>query len=122
MEAATILVVEDEAFVAEEIREDLERGGYRVPEIVSSGEEVMEAVQRVKPDLILMDVHIESAVDGIDAAYLTQAEFKIPVIYLTAYSDVDTLRRASATNPAAFLLKPFREEDLLSSVRSALAK
>jgi CheY-like chemotaxis protein len=120
MEAATILVVEDEVIVAEEIKEDLERGGFRVPEIIASGEEVMEAVQRVKPDLIVMDVRIKSAVDGIDAAYLARAEFPVPVIYLTAYSDAETLRRAAGTNPSAFLSKPFREEELLACVRAAL--
>jgi len=117
-----ILVVEDEPVVGMEIKEDLERLGFLVPEIVGSGEEVLPAVARCSPDLVLMDIHLEGNVDGIEAALQVKAEFGVPVLYLTAYSDSRTLERAAATGPEAFLLKPFDERDLAVSVRMALAK
>ncbi|HET7838864.1 MAG TPA: SpoIIE family protein phosphatase [Rectinemataceae bacterium] len=122
MNRETILVVEDEAFVGEEIKEDLERYGYFVPEVISSGDEVAQAIAAHKPSLIIMDVRIEGSVDGIEAAYLANAEFRVPVIYLTAYSDELSLRRAAATSPEAYLLKPFSERELVANVEIALSK
>ncbi len=122
MNRETILVVEDEAFVGEEIKEDLERCGYFVPEVISSGDEVAQAVAAHRPALIIMDVRIEGSLDGIEAAYLANAEFRVPVIYLTAYSDEVSLRRAAATSPEAYLLKPFSERELVANVEIALSK
>jgi AmiR/NasT family two-component response regulator len=122
MNKGTVLVVEDEVFVGEEIREDLERGGYMVPEVIGSGEDVVEAVARHKPDLVLMDVRINGSVDGIEAAFQAKAEFNFPVIYLTAFSDPETRRRAALTKPAAYILKPFDEVELLSTVEAAIEK
>ena len=116
-----VLVVEDEIIVAEELREDLERFGYDVPAVLSSGDEVVEAVARLRPDLLLMDIRIEGSVDGIEAAFQARAEFGVPVVYLTAYSDPDTLARAAATRPAAYLLKPFNERELAANIRMAIA-
>lgn len=128
MSKERILIVEDEAIVAEELKEDLERLGYEVAGIIDTGDQVVETVAALKPDLILMDVRLKGSVDGIEAAYQTQAEFDIPVIYLSAYSDVETLERAALTTPAAYLIKPFNERELaanialaLSSVRSRLS-
>jgi len=122
LKTESILVVEDEPLVALEIKEDLEQLGYHVPEIISVGEEVLEAVTRLKPSLVLMDVHIEGRVDGIEAVTLLKARFDIPVIYLTAYSDRGTLERAAATEPDAYLLKPFDERELAANIGLALAK
>jgi CheY-like chemotaxis protein len=93
------LVVEDETLVGLELKEDLERLGYFVPEVIESGEAVVQAVARHQPDLVLMDVHLRGSLDGIEAAYQAKAEFDLPVIYLTAYSDAETLRRAAMTSP-----------------------
>ena len=122
MKPESILVVEDEPLVGLEIKEDLEQLGYDVPEIVSVGEEVLPAVTRLKPSLVLMDVHLEGKIDGIEAASLLKAQFDIPVIYLTAYSDSGTLERAAATEPDAYLLKPFDERELAANIGLALAK
>lgn len=122
MSRESILIVEDEPLVGLEIREDLERLGYSIPEIVSVGEEVFDAVARCKPSLVLMDIHIEGRMDGIEAAALLKSEFDIPVIYLTAYSDRATLERAAATAPDAYLLKPFDERELQANVEMALSK
>ncbi len=120
--AETILVVEDEPLVGEEIREDLERLGYRVPEVVSSGDDVVPALARTKADLILMDIALDGSTDGIEAAFQAKVEFDVPVIYLTAYSDRATLERAAATDPAGYLLKPFDERELAANVRMVLAR
>lgn len=122
MAKETILVVEDEPLVGLEIREDLERLGYIVPDVVSSGEAVMPAVAKHKPALVIMDIRIEGGVDGIEAAYQIKAEFDVPIVYLTAYSDARTLRRAAETGPDAFLLKPFDERELAANVEMALAR
>ena len=122
MSKETILVVEDETLVGLELKEDLERLGYFVPEVIERGEAVVQAVARHQPDLVLMDIRLRGSLDGIEAAYQTKAEFDLPVIYLTAYSDADTLRRAALTGPDAFLLKPFDERELAANVEIALSR
>ena len=118
----TILVVEDEVLVGEEIREELERFGYRVPDIIVKGEAVAEAVARYRPSLILMDIRIGGEIDGIDAAARVKAMEDIPIIYLTAYSDQETLARAADTDPDAYLLKPFSERELMANVAMSLSR
>jgi CheY-like chemotaxis protein len=122
MSKETILVVEDETLVGLELKEDLERLGYFVPEVVESGEAVVQAVAHHQPDLVLMDVRLRGSLDGIEAAYQAKAEFDLPVIFLTAYSDADTLRRAALTAPDGFLLKPFDERELAANVEIALSR
>lgn len=123
MAKETILVVEDEPLVGLEIREDLERLGYTVPDVVSSGDDVMQAVAKNHPALVIMDIKIDGGMDGIEAAYQIKAEFdNIPVVYLTAYSDASTLKRAAETGPDAFLLKPFDERELAANVEMALSR
>jgi DNA-binding response OmpR family regulator len=122
MATTTILVVEDEILVGEEIREDLERAGYCVPDVVTSGDEVLNSVSRYKSDLILMDVRLEGEIDGIEAAQQIKAIQNIPIIFLTAYSDPVTLTRAADTSPSAYLLKPFSIRELTANVSMALAK
>jgi DNA-binding response OmpR family regulator len=117
-----ILVVEDETLVGLELKEDLERLGYCVPDVIESGEAVVQAVATYRPDLVLMDVRLRGSLDGIEAAFQAKAEFDTPIIYLTAYSDAETLRRAARTGPDAFLLKPFDERELAANVKIALAR
>ncbi len=121
MSAETILVVEDEILVGEEIREDLEQAGYYVPEVVTSGEAVLSSVARHNPDLILMDIRLDSRIDGIDAAQQVKAFENIPIIFLTAYSDTATLARAAEAAPSAYLLKPFNVRELMANVSMALS-
>jgi len=122
MSKETILIVEDEALVGLELKEDLEMLGYAVPEVIESGEAVLAAVARHRPDLVLMDVRLEGGVDGIEAAGLAKARFDLPVIYLTAYSDAETIRRVALTQPDGFLLKPFDERELAANVQIALTR
>ncbi|MGO8692250.1 MAG: SpoIIE family protein phosphatase [Rectinemataceae bacterium] len=122
MSRETILIVEDETLVGLDLKEYLEHLDYFVPAVIRSGEAVVPSVARYRPDLILMDVRLDGSLDGIEAAYRTKAEFDIPVIYLTSYSDADTLRRVALTGPEAFLIKPFDKRELAANIEIALSR
>lgn len=108
----TILVVEDEALVGMELEEGLTQRGYRVPEVVTRGDRVVDAVSRVQPDLILMDIRIAGGLDGIQAAERVRASWSVPIVFLTAYNDSATVARAQALHPEGFLVKPFSDDEL----------
>lgn len=120
MTKGRIIVVEDEMIVARDIQSTLIGFGYEVPEIVASGEAAIQAAFRLQPDLMLMDIMIKGGMDGIDAAEIIRSQFNIPVIYLTAYSDDETLRRAKLTESYGFISKPFDERELFVAVEFAL--
>ena len=115
-----ILVVEDERIVAKDIRRIIEGFGYIVPAIVSTGEKAVQEAENLHPDLVLMDIVLEGEMTGIDAAKEIRNRFSIPVIYLTAYSDIDTVKRAKETMPYGYLLKPVNEDELRTMVETAL--
>lgn len=122
MSKGRILVVEDELIVAKDIQLTLQGFGYDVPEIVSSGAEAVQAAYRLNPKLIMMDIMIKGTMDGVDAAEIIRSQFNIPVIYLTAYSDDETLRRAKLTESYGFIAKPFDERELYVAVEFAIYK
>lgn len=115
-----ILIVDDEVVVAEDIRRQLRSLGYTVVGVVSSGSDAVHQAGAHRPDLILMDVKLKGPIDGIDAARTIHAQYGIPVIYLTAFSDEDTLERARWTLPLAYLIKPFVSSDLRAALELAL--
>jgi PAS domain S-box-containing protein len=119
---ANILVVEDDASVSMMIASMLKRLQHNVTGIAVSGEETFEKLQKVKPDLILMDIMLKGDMDGIDTAAIIKVEHKIPFIYLTALSNDTSLQRAKETEPYGFLLKPFDIKDLKASIEIALYK
>ena len=122
MAKANILIVEDEAIIASVIARALKKFGYKVIDILNTGEAaVAEALQK-KPDLILMDIRLQGAVDGIAAAELIQEQMDIPIIYLTAYADEPTLERAKKTKPYGYIPKPFQEIELKTTIEMALYK
>lgn len=122
MEKTKILIVEDETIVALEIQDRLEKLGYEIVASVSTGEEALEKVDMYKPDLVLMDINLEGLMDGIEAAEIVLDRHAIPIIYLTAYSDDETLRRAKITEPFAYILKPFGTRELHTAIEIALYK
>ncbi|HWQ18387.1 MAG TPA: response regulator [Methanotrichaceae archaeon] len=122
MAKARILVVEDEGIVAIDIQNGLESLGYEVPAIATSGEEALEIAEKVFPDLVLMDIVLEGEMDGVQAADALRTRFEIPIIYLTAYADDDTLQRAKWTEPFGYILKPFDDRDLQTAIEMALYK
>jgi PAS domain S-box-containing protein len=117
-----ILVVEDEIIIAEDIQRKLRTMGYVVPAIVSSGEEAIKKIKENIPDLILMDIVIHGNMDGIETAAQIHSLFDIPVVYLTAYGDRITFDRAKITEPFGYLIKPFKERELLITIEIALYK
>jgi PAS domain S-box-containing protein len=117
-----ILAVEDERIVALHLRQQLTSLGYNVVAVAASGERALAEMKAQRPDLVLMDIHIEGAIDGIETAALIPAELRIPVIYLTAYSEEATLERARATKPYGYLLKPFSERELHATIQMALER
>jgi diguanylate cyclase (GGDEF)-like protein len=115
-----ILIVEDESIIAEDISDSLISLGYRITGMVYSGEEAIEAAAKCRPDLVLMDVNLQGEIDGITAAAEIRARFQIPVVYLTAYADENTLRRVNATKPFGYIVKPFEEKNLHTTIQLAL--
>ncbi|CAG5068730.1 putative transcriptional regulatory protein pdtaR [Dyadobacter sp. CECT 9623] len=118
-----ILIVEDEGIQAMGLEETLEQAGYQVVGIADSSEEVLQFVAASPIDLIVMDIHIKGEMDGIDTAKLVREERpEMPIIYLTAYMDQETIRRAAETSPAGYITKPYRQLQLLSNIEQALAE
>ncbi|MFN2352360.1 MAG: PAS domain S-box protein [Kiritimatiellia bacterium] len=117
-----ILVVEDEQIVAHDICQRLERMGYDALGPVASGDDVMPEVDRLKPDLVLMDIFLSGGTDGVKAADDVRERFAIPVVYLTAYSNEETLDRAKRTAPFGFVHKPVADHELRAALEMALYK
>lgn len=122
MSATRILIVEDEAAVADLIRRFLARSGYEVTAVVTTGEEALVEAARLLPDLVLMDITLGSALDGVQAADLISRRFDLPVVFLTGLTDDETIRRAQEARAFGYVVKPFRQEDLKTSIDLALAK
>ena len=115
-----VLVVEDESVVSKDIQESLKGLGYTVCGTASAGEEAIKKAESLQPDLVLMDIVLKGDIDGVEAAETIRSRFHIPVIYLTAYSDEHTLNRAKVTEPSGYILKPFDERELHTTIEVAL--
>ena len=115
-----ILVVEDEHIVAVDIQDRLVRLGYKIAGHVTTGEEAVSKALNLEPDLILMDIMLKNEMDGVEAAERIRQSTDIPVIFLTAYTDTQTLQRAKLTQPFGYILKPFEERELHSTIEMAL--
>jgi PAS domain S-box-containing protein len=122
MTTANVLVVEDERIVALDLKVRLAALGYNVSGTVPSGEQALQKARELMPDIVLMDIHLEGSLDGVDAAKALHESLHIPVIFLTAYSEDSTLARAEKTLPFGFLVKPVDERALHASIQMALAR
>ena len=120
MKKKQILIVEDERIVADDIKMSLEKLGYAVPAVVCSGEEAVKKAEELRPDLVLMDIVLEKKMNGIDAASIIRSRLDIPIVYLTAYSDKKTIEKAKESEPFGYILKPFDDRELHSSIEIAL--
>jgi len=118
----TVLVVEDERVVAKDLQHTLVRLGYRVPVTVASAEDAIRAVAEECPDIVLMDIRIKGELDGIETARILRRRFDVPVVYLTAYADSETVARAKSTEPLGYLLKPVKLDELRTTLEVALHK
>jgi signal transduction histidine kinase len=115
-----ILIVEDEGITALHLRNALGDLGYEVAGISSHGDDAINKAAEVRPDLILMDIVLKGAVDGIDAAEKIRAILGIPIVYLTSHADDSTLQRAKLSGPSGYIVKPFSERDLSIAIEFAL--
>jgi two-component system cell cycle sensor histidine kinase/response regulator CckA len=118
----SILIVEDEGLVAQDLQMTLEEFGYDAFGIASSAEEAIRAASNRCPDLVLMDIRIKGNRDGIETAELLKQRFEVPVVYLTAHADDATIERAKKTSPHGYLLKPVRTAELKSAIEISIYK
>jgi DNA-binding LytR/AlgR family response regulator len=118
----SILIVEDEMIIAANISLQLNHLGYEVTGIIPRAEEVLPEIRQHIPDIILMDINLKDDLDGIELVQLIQNEFKIPIIYLTANSDETHFEKAKATNPYAFISKPFKKLDLQRAIELSIVR
>lgn len=122
MAKTNVLVVEDESIVSKDIQYSLKKLGYNVVGAASTGEKAFELASTKNPDIILMDIMLKGDINGIQTAERVKKELNIPVIYLTAYADEATLAKAKVTEPYGYIIKPFKEVDLHTSIEMALYK
>lgn len=122
MNNSRILVVEDEAIVAMVIKRRLKDLGYIVSGVASTGKDAITKVEGTFPDLVLMDIRLKGDMDGIEATKIIKDRFSLPVVYLTAHSDDVTFKKAKETDPDGYILKPFTEKDLSTTIEIALHK
>jgi len=117
-----LMLVEDERIVAFDLQRQLRGFGYHVSSVVASGEQALNRVAEERPDLVLMDIHLEGQMDGIEAASEIRARHRVPVVFLTAYAEDDTLRRALDSRPFGYLVKPCDARELHATIQMALAR
>lgn len=117
-----IMLVEDELITALDIQRMLEKVGYRVAATIASGEEAVQKVMEIHPDLIIMDIFLSDEMDGIEATEMIIRQCNVPVIFLTANADSTTIKRADSIKHYGYLIKPVRQNDLDSLVSTALQR
>ena len=116
-----ILVVEDERLIARDIAMQLNNLGYTALGPVSTGEQAIEMIEKLRPQLVLMDIHLASAMDGVTAAEIIRNKFDVPTVFLSAFDGVDSHKRAIQARPLGYIAKPFSEYDFRSVMQLALA-
>lgn len=122
MAPVKVMVVEDERIVALHLKQQLSKLGYDVVSVAYSGEQALRLIASAPPDIVLMDIRIDGDLDGIETATRIPSELHLPIIYLTAHAEEDTLARARETRPFGYLLKPFSERDLHAAIQMAVSR
>ena len=122
MSKTKVLVIEDETIVSKDIQYSLDKLGYQVIGSSSTGELALKLLNSISPDIILMDIMLKGNMNGIETANLIKLKKNIPIIFLTAYADDITLSKAKTTEPYGYILKPFKEIDLKTSIELAIYK
>lgn len=121
MNRIKVVVVEDSALIAEDIAFKLGKHQLEVVEIFDKGEDALEFLKTNEPDLVLLDIKLAGALDGISTGYIIQNTYTIPIVYLSDMADAETLRRAKQTRPSNYLTKPFHEADLVRAIELAFS-
>lgn len=122
MSSIRVLVVEDESIVSKDIQHSLKKLGYQIAGAAATGDKAIELVEAEKPDIVLMDIMLKGPINGIETAEKIKASHFIPVIFLTAYADESTLEKAKVLEPYGYIIKPFKEIDLHTSIEMAIYK
>lgn len=122
MKPTRILIVEDETIVALDIQDRVSDLGYKVAGVADRGDEALALVASTQPDLVLMDIRLKGRMDGIEAAEEIRQRWRIPVVFLTAFSEDSTLQRAKVTEPFGYLIKPFEDREIQAAIEMALYK
>lgn len=116
-----ILIVEDETVMAMDMRDILEDIGYEVVDAVIGYTEALEALEKELPDIVLLDIMLGGAKDGIDIAEVVRQKYDLPFIFITSNADQETVSRATATKPNGYLVKPFQASDIFTAIETALS-
>lgn len=116
----SVLIVEDEPIIASDIEMTLKKDDYSVIGIALSSTKAIDLLHRTSPDIVLLDIAIQGDRDGIDIAHLINEKYKIPFIYITSFSDKETLERAKSTLPYGYIVKPFKDRDIISAIEMAV--
>lgn len=122
MNKTKVIIVEDESIVAKDIQNILKNLGYIIPAVVSSGDKALDEVEKHQPDLVLMDIMLKGDMSGIQAAEIIRERFDIPVVFLTAYADESTIEKAKSAIPYGYIIKPFKEKELETTIEMAINK
>lgn len=122
MTQAKIFIVEDDDIIAKTTEWRLKKLGYEVSGRANNGKDAIEGITNNHPDIVLMDINLPGDIDGITAAEIIRKTMDLPIIYMTARSDDETLHLAKATRPSGYLVKPFEDKDLRVAIELALAK
>lgn len=120
MPSTKALIIEDEPMIAEDIRDYLSNLEYQFVEVAYSKEQALRFLEKYDLDIVLLDINLGRKTDGIEIAKVINEKYKIPFIYLTSYSDKATLEMAKVTHPWGYLVKPFQEHDLYTTLEVAL--
>ena len=119
---ARILIAEDEAISALSMQRALTRSGYKVCELVSTGEEAVERIKQKKPDLVIMDVILNGSVNGVEAALEIRSQFDIPIVFVTGYEEEKLIEQIKSVESSTYLIKPFTPKALESAISNVLQK
>lgn len=122
MSTARVLIVEDESIIALDIQTSLQNAGYQVVSIATTAEEALMNTASFRPDLVLMDIRLRGEMDGVETAEQIRQTWQLPVIFLTAHADENTLSRAKKTQPFGYILKPFEDRELITMIEIALSR
>jgi PAS domain S-box-containing protein len=120
MTQVNIVIVEDEPIVAMDIKRCLKQLGYQVAAVAANSEDAVQQIVDKRPDLVLMDIRLKGDIDGIETAWRIRQRFNVPIVYLTAHSDPETLERAKFTEPYGYILKPYEDRDLHTTIEMAI--
>jgi DNA-binding NarL/FixJ family response regulator len=122
MEKKKVIIVEDEALIAAEIEYNLEELGYQVIAKAMNGDKALDIINKAEADIAILDINIKGSLNGIDLAKVIKKKNKFPFIFLTSYSDINTLQQVQETMPYGYIVKPFTDKDLRSNIEIALFK